>query len=102
MSDLYKIKKRTRIDSGVNKYVIIQVEDGNSGVCFVRSKKGVEFHQEIFENFKKKIRGIRMDGVKLKSSCSITCLGGGRIDYQSKGTLLKGYRGRKEDENLWI
>ena len=44
LSDLYKIKKRVKLDAGTNKYVLIKFERlGGEKVYFVRSKISGDF-----------------------------------------------------------
>lgn len=91
LEDLYDHKKRTRIDRGLHKYIIIELKGNGETVEFVRSKKYAEFHGNILERFCSKIEGIKLNGKPLLNICRVDSPGGGRISYNGTKMKIYGY-----------
>ncbi|XP_077295967.1 14 kDa phosphohistidine phosphatase-like [Arctopsyche grandis] len=68
-------------DDGVFKYILIRVKDSSgSDTNIVRGYAHAAWHADIFEEVSEKLKPLK---------CK--CLGGGKIDHNSKGKRLEVY-----------
>lgn len=91
LQELYQRKERTKIAKGTHKYIVIQVAGIGGKLLFIRSKPYAEYHADILEKFKAKLRKFKLKGQPLLEECVVDCLGGGRISYDGTNMEIYGH-----------